>query len=782
LPRASIALLIGAAVFGGLIIYVRVRRGSPGAVSMMFILLAGVEYTLTYALELNSTDLGTKQMWGDVKYLGVCLLPAAWLAFTLQYTGRGRWLTRRLVALLAVEPAIVLLLLTVPATHDLVHSYPATGGRFPIVAFGPVGWLNVGYSYALIVLSTAMLVVTLSRIARPYRTQARFVMASLLTPLVLNVLYNLNVGPFGRFDLTAFGFVLTALVILWGVLRLRLLDIVPVARSVVLETLADGVVVLDAFHRVVDLNPAAERILASSITDSIGRPIDQLLPTVASLFERSLRSRTIDAEVQLGRDPTVRDYEVTVSPLPDQAGRTAGRLVVLRDISERKLAEERLERLAHYDTLTGLPNRKLFGDRLSQALIRGRRNPAPVALLFLDIDDFKDVNDTLGHDVGDGVLKELAVRVQACVRAEDTVARLSGDEFTVILPEIAGPSDAALVATRVLEAVRRPVTVGPHELYVTASVGVCVWPADGDDPVTLLRNADVAMYRAKAHKNRFEFYASSLSIQIAIRLELEQELRRALDRDELRLHYQPIISLASGRIVALEALIRWQHPTRGLLGPSEFLWRAEETGLIDPIGGWVLEQACGQARRWISRADAGDRSLQISVNLAARQLRHPSLAAEVKDVLDRTSLPPDALILEISEEAVMQDVMGNIAMLHELKGLGVRLALDDFGTGSTALSQLGRFPLDILKIDRIFVDGVDTSSEDAVIVGAMTSLAEALGLLVVAEGVETASQMRALRTHGCDLVQGFLFSRPVPPASVPLLLSSTSWAPVDAAG
>jgi EAL domain-containing protein (putative c-di-GMP-specific phosphodiesterase class I) len=303
-----------------------------------------------------------------------------------------------------------------------------------------------------------------------------------------------------------------------------------------------------------------------------------------------------------------------------------------------------------------------------------------------------------------------------------------------------------------------------------------VWPADGEDPVTLLRNADVAMYRAKAHKDRFEFYATDLSVQAAVRLNLERELRRALDRGELRLFYQPIISMASGEVVALEALIRWQHPTRGLLAPSEFLWRAEETGLIDPIGRWALEEACGQARRWTSSRPAG--SIQVSVNLSARQLLHPSLGEEVGHILERTGLHPDALILEISEEAVMRDLLGNVAMLHELKALGVLLALDDFGTGSTALSHLGRFPLDIVKIDRIFVDGVDTSSEHAVIVGAMLSLAEALGLAVVAEGVETPGQLRALRSHGCDLVQGFLFSRPVPPAGVPSLLASPSW--VDA--
>jgi len=765
---------MGSAVFGGFAAYLWFRRGSAGAKAFILILASGIEYTITYALELNSTDVASQQMWGDLKYLGVCVLPIAWVAFTLQYTGRSHWLTRRLVVLLAIEPAIVLTILAVPSTRHLVHVYPGLGGRFPVIAFGPVGWLNLGYSYALVAFSTGLFTLTLGRIGPPYRKQARIVMSTLLIPLALNVLYNFDIGPFGRFDLTAFGFVVAAVILVWGILRLRLLDIVPVARSVVLETLLDGVVVLDAFHRVADLNPAAERVLASTVADAIGRPIDRFMPELGSVIGASSPSRTIDAVLRLGAEPGARDFEVTVSPLPGAGGRSSGRLIVLRDISDRKVAEERLDRLAHYDALTGLPNRKLFMDRLSQAIIRARRTPSPVALLFLDVDDFKVVNDSLGHDVGDSVLKELAARVLSCVRAEDTVARLSGDEFTVILPDIRSPADAAMAATRILEEIRRPVSVGGRELYVTASIGICVWPADGDNLMSLLRNADVAMYRAKAQRNRFEFYATSLSLQAALRLELDQELRRALDRGELRLHYQPIVSLQANEVVALEALIRWQHPTRGLLEPSEFLWRAEETGLIERIGRWVMEEACGDARRWARRP--GEAPLPVAVNVAARQLRQPSLASEVEDVLGRTELTAEALILEISEQVVMDDVLGTVGMLHELKGLGVSLALDDFGTGSTSLSQLGRVPLDTLKIDRLFVQGLERDSEDAVIVGAMVSLARALGLSVVAEGVETAGQMRVLEKLGCDLMQGFLFARPVPAGMVPSLLAPIAWA------
>src|SRR6266511_4367189 len=492
LPSPSFAMLTGAALFGAFAVYVWLRRGSPGAKGLVLALAAGVWYMATYALELWTVG-SAKQTWGDVKYVGVCLLPAAWLVFALQYTGRARWLTKRLFFLLAVEPLVILTLLGIPSTHDLIHVYPSIATeQFPTVDFGPLGWINVFYSYGLLVFGTGILVKTLFAIARPYRKQARALVAALILPFLFNILYNFNIGPFGRVDLTAFAFVLAVVVVVWGIFRLRLLDIVPVARSRIVETMQDGVVVLDAYQRIVDLNPAAQSILGHTARQSIGLSLQQLMP--------------------------------------------------------------------HYDSLTGLPNRKLFSDRLSQSIIRARRNRQLVGLLFLDVDHFKDVNDTLGHEVGDRLLQQLATRLQRCARAEDTVARLSGDEFTMILPEMQAPTDAAIVATRILEALQDALLAGDHELYTSASIGICVWPTDGEDPGTLIRNADIAMYRAKSQgRNRFEFYASDFGSDAAKRLQLEHDLRRALDRGELCLHYQPIISLETGEVHSFEALIRWQH-------------------------------------------------------------------------------------------------------------------------------------------------------------------------------------------------------------------------------
>jgi diguanylate cyclase (GGDEF)-like protein/PAS domain S-box-containing protein len=757
-------MLIGAAVLGAFTTYVWQRRTNAGAKGLMVMLAAGVVYMATYALELSSSSAADKHLWGDLKYLGICLLPAAWLVFTLQYTGRTRWLTPRLYALLSIEPAVVLLLLSIPGTRHLVHVFPAITEQFPVVRFGLVGWLNLFYSYGILVFSTGLFVRTLARIARPYRNQARTLIVALLVPFAFNILYNFNIGPFGRIDLTGYAFFLAVVVLVWGIFRVRLLDILPVARSRIVETMQDGVVVLDAYQRIIDLNPAAQQILGATAATAVGRTLQDVGPAYAAVLDRSKDDGSVQTEVRVRAGSAIRHCEVTLSPIPDDTGRQSGRLMVLRDISERKLSEERLEQLAHYDSLTGLPNRKLFSDRLGRSIIQARRNHQRVGLLFLDVDFFKDVNDTLGHEVGDLLLQQLATRLQECVRNEDTVARISGDEFTVILPEMEAPTDAVMAAARILESLQRPLLAGGHELYVSASIGICLWPTDGTDPGTLIRNADIAMYRAKAlGRNRYEFYATDLGDQVARRLEMEQDLRRALDRGQLRLLYQPIVSALTQRVDSLEALIRWHHPKLGLLSPAQFLWRAEETELIESIGRWVLEEACRQATRWEQLEIRQPPT--VAVNVAARQLKRPGFTSEVADILDRTGLRPERLVLEISESTVMNDVPGSTGVLRDLKGLGVSLSLDDFGAGSTSLSQLGRIPLDVLKIDRLFVQGLGREHDAAIIVQVMLSLAQALGLLVVAEGVETPAQLAVLQDLDCDLIQGFLIARPLPPAS-----------------
>jgi diguanylate cyclase (GGDEF)-like protein/PAS domain S-box-containing protein len=435
-------------------------------------------------------------------------------------------------------------------------------------------------------------------------------------------------------------------------------------------------------------------------------------------------------------------------------------VAIVRDITQRKQAEETIRRLAYHDALTGLPNRALFEDRLSVALAQARRHNQMLAVMFLDLDHFKTVNDTLGHSGGDKLLQSVAQELTLLVRDGDTVARVGGDEFTLLLPNITRMDDATNVAERVLEMLRQPRLLGGHEFQVGTSIGITVFPADGQDAERLLRNADTAMYRAKERgRDNYQLYTPAMNARIIERLALENDLRHALERQELFLLYQPLVEVASGRIVGAEALLRWQHPERGTVLPDEFIPFAEETGLILPIGDWVLETACLQNSRW---QEDGHPPIRVTVNLSARQLQQEHLVATVSRVLSAAALEPRYLQLEITEGAVMTNVEHIIAMLYELRTMGVGIAVDDFGTGYSSLSYLKRFPIDAVKIDRSFVRDLATDPNDAAIVTTVIAMSRSLNLKVIAEGVETERQLEFLRDRGCDEFQGYLFGRPVP--------------------
>jgi len=467
--------------------------------------------------------------------------------------------------------------------------------------------------------------------------------------------------------------------------------------------------------------------------------------------------------VSTGEGPERRHYGLVLSPLGEANERRANRLLLLRDITERRLAEDRVGRLAHHDLLTDLPNRRLFQDRLNQAIARARRRKAQVALLFLDLDGFKHINDTLGHDTGDLLLKEVANRLVACVRETDTVSRLAGDEFVVLLTDIAEVGDATRVAQRIIEVFSEPHELKDHQLRVTTSIGISFYPLDGQDGTILLEKADAAMYRAKMlGKIRFEFYKQEMSVGVRERLGFESELKRALERGEFLVHYQPVVSMESGKVFGAEALVRWNHPQRGLLPPAEFIPVAEETGIIVPIGLWVLEEACARMsgwREWWGSAPP----LTVCVNLSARQLGHPDLVRGVARVLQETGLEANGLLLEFGEGAVMDDPWAAGSILGRLKDLGVRLAVDGFGTGYSSLPHLNRFPIDFLKIDRSLVDGLEEDPEKKIVAAAMVGLAHALGMKVVAEGAETSRQFAHLKNIGCDLVQGHYLGEALPP-------------------
>lgn len=488
--------------------------------------------------------------------------------------------------------------------------------------------------------------------------------------------------------------------------------------------------------------------------------------------DQIMRGNTPDSthEKQLVRKDGSRVW-VSVAPSLVCAADGTPRYFVtaIQDISASKEAAAALQELAHFDHLTKLPNRALFYDRLAQGLAQARRNKCVLAVLFVDLDRFKYVNDTFGHTEGDKLLIRIAERLGQCVRGEDTVGRLSGDEFAIVLNRLSSPDDAALVAKKIISALNDPFQIQGTELYVTASIGITLFPSDGDDQEMLVRNADVAMYRAKdVGRNNYQFFTPEMNRRTRDMLSMESELRRAIERDEFVVHYQPKVSLASGRVIGVEALLRWQHPERGLVSPADFIPLLEESGLIVQAGDWVLRAVCRQLQEW---AAAGLRPVPVAVNLSARQFLAPDLAQGIARILQEHGIAANLVEVELTESAVMANTEEAVRTLEYLQSIGLKIAIDDFGTGYSSLSYLKRFPIRALKVDRSFVRDITTDPDDAAITQAVISMAHSLDLSVIAEGVETEAQLAFLSNCGCDEVQGYLFSRPVPGEACSLIIA-----------
>jgi diguanylate cyclase (GGDEF)-like protein/PAS domain S-box-containing protein len=544
----------------------------------------------------------------------------------------------------------------------------------------------------------------------------------------------------------------------------------------IIDNAGEGIVVLDSELRYTLWNRFMEDMTGLAPKEVIGKVAGDLFPHVReqgvdTLLQRALAGETVASPdvhyivPQTGREGWV---SAVYRPHSDAAGKVVGVIGLIRDITERKTAEQQIEYQAYHDALTGLANRRLFQEHLSLALALAQRRHTCVAVLFLDLDHFKVINDSLGHSVGDALLKQVSKRLRASVRDGDTVARVGGDEFTIVLQEIARPEDAATVAKKVLRNITEPIEVNGHKLYVTTSIGVTVYPQDGDDAETLLKTADAAMYRAKGEgRNTYQMATADLSRATQERMTLESGLHQAMETGEFVVHYQPQIDLETMQLVGMEALLRWNHPERGLTAPADFIGLAEERGLILVIGDWVLREACREAKRF---HDRGLKQLRVSVNISARQFRDEALLWTVESALSEAGLDPRALELEITESVAMEDVHQTMTTLTELRKSGVSIAIDDFGTGHSALSYLKRFPIDALKIDKSFVADLPDGFEDSAIVASVIQLANGLGIRVVAEGVETAEQIEFLRQHGCREVQGYYFSYPVPPSEIAKLI------------
>jgi len=544
--------------------------------------------------------------------------------------------------------------------------------------------------------------------------------------------------------------------------------------QVTLNSIGDAVLSTDLSGKVTYLNLVAERMTGWSCAEAVGRPLAE----VFNIIDGETRERVqnpIEVAVQLSKTVTLPSNCILVrrdgfespiadsaAPIHDRGGQITGAVIVFHDVSVERAMSLQLSHLAQYDVLTDLPNRTLLNDRLTQAIASARRGGTGLAVLFVDLDRFKHINDSFGHAMGDVLLQSVVHRLLACVRSSDTVSRLGGDEFVIVLSALDQVEDAAITANKVLTALAAPHNVAEHDLDVTVSIGVSTFPYDGQDAETLIKNADTAMYNAKENgRNNYQFFEKDMNVRAVERQALEGSLRHALERQEFVLHYQPKVNLETGAITGAEALIRWLHPDRGLIPPEQFVPIAEDSGLILPIGQWILHEACRQARAWL---DAGLGPMPVAVNISMVEFRSKHFFEGIRAILLETGLEPHFLELELTETVLMHHPESTASVLRALKSIGVRLAVDDFGTGYSSLSYLRRFPIDVLKLDRSFVHDIGRpETKDAAIVSAVITMGKSLKHCVIAEGVETEEQLTFLQAHRCDEGQGFYFSPAVAP-------------------
>jgi diguanylate cyclase (GGDEF)-like protein/PAS domain S-box-containing protein len=541
--------------------------------------------------------------------------------------------------------------------------------------------------------------------------------------------------------------------------------------EVTLNSIGDAVMSTDEWCCVTYLNAVAEQLTGWRRGEAAGRPLSEVFQIidattrepVANPMALAIReNRTVGLTpncVLVRRDGVEAAIEDSAAPIHDRRGQVTGAVMVFHDVSTARALSLRMSYLAQHDGLTELPNRILLNDRLAQSMALVQRRKQKLALLFLDLDHFKHINDSLGHAIGDRLLQSVAKRLQACVRSSDTVSRQGGDEFVILLSQVMHAQDAGISAEKILLALSKPHRIDEHDIHITGSIGIVTYPEDGTEVEVLLKNADFAMYQAKdSGRSNYQFFKADLNVTALERQVLETGLRGAIERNELVLHYQPKVNLATGAICGVEALIRWRHPLRGLLLPAQFMSVAEESGAIVPIGRWALREGCRQAKAW---QDSGLRPMQIAINVSAVELRNKEFVEGVRTVLKETGLEPRYLELELTETYLMQDTKSTAIVLETLKEMGIRLALDDFGTGYSSLSYMRRFPIDTLKIDQSFVRNLATDADDASIVSAVINMGNSLHMRVVAEGIETREQLAMLREQHCPEGQGYYFSHPV---------------------
>jgi diguanylate cyclase (GGDEF)-like protein/PAS domain S-box-containing protein len=552
--------------------------------------------------------------------------------------------------------------------------------------------------------------------------------------------------------------------------------------EVTLRSIADGVLSTDVAGNVTLLNVAAEKLTGWSWREAMGRPMTEVfrplngetrepMPDLTELVARHRHTVHLPPNcVLIHNDGSEAWIEATASIIHDGEEAVAGAVINFRDVSVIRSMGLEMTHSAEHDVLTDLPNRVLLGDRITVAIAAAQRQSRTIAVMFLDLDNFKHINDSLGHPCGDKLLQSIAKRLLENVRDTDTVSRQGGDEFVILLTELQQPEYAAITALRLLQVVAEPHLIDHHDLHITSSIGVSVYPDDGLDAETLIKNADAAMYQAKENgRQSYQFFKPEMNVRAVERQFIEEGLRRALERQEFLLHYQPVVDLTTGTIIGAEALIRWMHPTRGLISPLQFIPIAEDCGLMVPIGAWVLRTACAQVQAW---AAAGLPPMTIAVNVSALEFRDPNFLENLSAIMSETGLDPKFLVLELTESILMKHAEIAATILQSLRERGAQVAIDDFGTGYSSLGYLRKFPLDALKIDQSFVRQISNADEDTTIVTAVIALARSLNLRVIAEGVEMVEELNFLRAHHCEEVQGYYFSRPLVPEQFAKLLET----------
>ena len=744
MPPLSVLLILGAALSTAVAIYGWPRRAAPGATLLIPLLASASLWSASAALELVAASAGAKAFWSHAAWwLGAAPLPFLWLLFCVDFTGAGSsFRTGRTAALLA-SPALVGLVLFGAARLDPAPFAGALAPTLLLAALAPL------YGWGPIALGLALLARRLARSRSIYRGQCGVLLLAGAIPLAVHFLHLAGVAPFPGADPIPVSFNVASLVLGWGLFSYRLFDITPIAYETVLNALGDGVVVTDAHGRVTTVNPVALAGLGRALPEVLGKPLDQLYdgwPGASSpgggAWER--------LELVVRRDGRERDVELRAFPVYDADRRLYGRVYISQDVTDRNAYQRRIEEMAYRDFLTGLPNRRaLFGDA-QRAIAFARRRRLTLALLFIDLDRFKDINDALGHPAGDLLLQYVGSRLEATTRKEDTLARLGGDEFALLLYDC-DAAGAHAAAERILAALREPAfEVRRTRLHLDASIGIALYTGGDASVEDLVAHADVAMYQAKEGPDLIHVYQGNEEPEIEGQRRPEEEFREALRKHQLVFKYQPILDAATGNVLAVEALVRWEHPTLGLTHPSQFLAMVEERDLALELDRYALTRVMDEVVQ---------SPYDVAINLSARSVLDRQLVDVVASALRSSGLPPRRLILEITERVLAVPELTR-PVLFELRKLGVRIAADDFGTGYSALAYLRHFPLSMLKLDRFLVAGIGRRVEDEAIIRAVIMIARTMGLVVIGEGVETREQMRWLEAQGCHAVQGFHLARP----------------------